>query len=122
MISGWYWRKHLALRVLYKSYAAYGMCSGCYRVALLRGSRDPVVRQSRLVPAGNPCRGCGRGMAPARVAYDLGLAKRGGYGMCIRCYVRARRRGTLPDPAPARGGLDEVELARLRAAVGLPGR
>ena len=23
-----------------------------------------------------------------------------GYGMCIGCYTRARRAGTLPDPAP----------------------
>ncbi|PXY33586.1 hypothetical protein BAY59_10925 [Prauserella coralliicola] len=53
------------------------------------------------------CRGCGRPMV-AQPVYerDPTLRKRGlvrvnAFGLCVRCYNRARNAGTLPEPAPS---------------------
>lgn len=52
------------------------------------------------------CRDCGRPMLPQPVYWrrqdlrGLGAVRLGGHGLCASDYLRARRAGTLPDPAP----------------------
>lgn len=60
-----------------------------------------------MIPAIGPCRDCGRPMIPQKVARrrpDLlgsgGHVRSNAHGMCSGCHGRARRAGTLPNPAP----------------------
>lgn len=52
------------------------------------------------------CKDCGRSMIPQVVArrhpeqLEGDAVRANGHGMCVGCYGRARRAGTLPDPAP----------------------
>lgn len=59
------------------------------------------------VVAIGPCKDCGRPMIPQRVARRrpellATHVRSNAYGMCVGCYSRAGRVGTLPDPAPRR--------------------
>lgn len=45
-------------------------------------------------------------------------ARYAAHGMCCRCHGRARRAGTLPEPAPPKQTLSDAEIARLRQMVG----
>lgn len=56
---------------------------------------------------GTPCRDCGRPMLAQRTWHRKpelrpGHARLNGYDLCNSCYTRARRAGTLPNPAPLR--------------------
>lgn len=60
-----------------------------------------------MTPVIGPCRDCGRPMIPQRVSHvrpellgEGGYVRSNAHGMCSGCHGRARRAGTLPDPAP----------------------
>jgi hypothetical protein len=135
MIPNSVYKRYKVLRATYVSYAAHGMCYGCYCNARRRGNGyEPAARKRwPKHQSGDPCRGCRRPAATRRLRSDRVVAL-AGYGMCCACYRWAKTHGTLPNPAPRDAPLrlaplavqsriaplDPAAMARLRAEHGIP--
>ena len=142
MVTRNVYRSRVLPRDRYARAGAHGLCMNCYAQVRRHGADPtgpvPPRRHAPSISPGQPCRGCDRPLMHQRAYLNdidrykpLGYVSMGGHGMCVTCYHRASIGGTLPDPAPRRRAprwstvasppapLDAVELARLRAAVGL---